>query len=853
MLMAESSGILAGLRVLDVTTGGALLCGRLLADLGAEVIAIEPTGGNPARFQDPFWHDQPGPDTSLYWLAYSHGKRSVTVDLQQESDRAVFQRLASTADVLVESYPPGYLAGLGLGYQDLTQHNPRLIFTSITPFGQTGPRRHYRATDLILMALGGSAFLTGEPDRAPLRLGVPQAELHAGAEAVIGTLLALQYRHQAGVGQHVDVAAQACVVWTLMNATHYAALGQANRNRQGAYRVSLPGKRRMIYPCKDGYVSMVFFGGAIGGRSCRNLVQWMAEAGGAPEELRAIDWQTWDDVYLASLGPQAQAEIERVECAVLSFFARFTMRELYEQALRRHLLLAPVADARTIIEDPQLQSREFWRPVLLPALGVALPLPGPFARFSASPLCSGQSAPRLGEHNDTVLGQQLGYTASRICQQASPAEPVAPRSWPRPPLPQGASSARPRRPPQRLQQPLHDVRVLDFTWYGVGPIGTKYLADHGAQVLKVESALYPDGLRQAPPWSGEERDLDNSQFFAAYNTSKRSMALNLRRPAAQQLVLRLVQEWANVVSESFTPGTMAKWGLDYSALQRLRPELIMLSTCMQGQTGPHAHYAGFGNTLAALSGFYQVTGYPDSGPMPMYGAYTDFVACRFAGIALLAALEHRRRTGAGQHIDLSQYEASLHLLTPTLLDYAANEHLAQRRGNQCSHAAPHGIYRCKGIDRWCAIAVTNEDEWQAFCQVLGNPGWACAPNFATFTARLQHRTALDRHIEAWTQRLPSFTVMELLQTAGVPAGVVQNATDLHRDPQLQHRGFFVETDHPRMGLVRYDGHQFLLSESPGALWSPAPLLGQHTDEVLRDILRLPATTIAELRRDGVWQ
>ena len=165
--MAESSGILAGLRVLDVTTGGALLCGRLLADLGAEVIAVEPHWGNPARFQDPFWHDQPGPDTSLYWLAYSHGKRSVTVDLQQESDRAVFQRLASTADVLVESYPPGYLAGLGLGYQDLTQHNPRLIFTSITPFGQTGPRRHYRATDLILMALGGSAFLTGEARSCP--------------------------------------------------------------------------------------------------------------------------------------------------------------------------------------------------------------------------------------------------------------------------------------------------------------------------------------------------------------------------------------------------------------------------------------------------------------------------------------------------------------------------------------------------------------------------------------------------------------------------------------------------------------------------------------------------------------
>jgi benzylsuccinate CoA-transferase BbsF subunit len=390
------------------------------------------------------------------------------------------------------------------------------------------------------------------------------------------------------------------------------------------------------------------------------------------------------------------------------------------------------------------------------------------------------------------------------------------------------------------------VRVLDFTWYGVGPIGTKYLADHGAQVLKVESALHPDGLRQAPPWRGEDCELDNSQFFAAYNTSKRSMALNLRTPEAQHLVHRLVREWATVVVESFIPGTMAKWALDYTTLQGLRPDLIMLSTCMQGQTGPHAYYAGFGNTLAALSGFYHVTGYGDSGPMPVYGAYTDFVACRFAGLALLAALEYRRRTGAGQYIDLSQYEASLHLLAPTLLDYAANGRLAQRTGNFCDRAAPHGVYRCKGEDRWCAIAVSSEAEWQAFCQVLGHPGWTRGARFATLEARLHHASELDRRVEAWTRQLPSFTVMELLQQAGVPAGVVQNGTDLHRDPQLQHRGFFVELEHPRMGRVRYDGHQFHLSESPGALWAPAPLLGQHTDEVLHDILGLPPSTIAQL-------
>ncbi|HEY7493027.1 MAG TPA: CoA transferase [Candidatus Tectomicrobia bacterium] len=851
--MTEMPGMLAGLRILDLTTGGALLCGRLLADLGADVIVVEPPNGNPTRSHGPFWQNRQGLDTSLYWLAYSHGKRSVTVDLSRDSGRDLLHRLAGSADVLVESFPPGYLDSLHLGYRDLAQHNSRLIVTSISPFGQTGPRRHYRATDLILMAMGGSACLVGEPGRPPLRIGVPQAELHAGAEAAVGTLLALHYRQRTERGQQVDVSVQACVAWTLMNATHYPALGQPAPCRSGSYRPSLPGKRRMIYRCRDGYVALTFFGGSLGGRSCRNLVQWMAEAGMAPSHMLDTDWDTWDDVYIASLGPNAQTEIDRIEGALADFLAQFTMRQLYEQALQRRLMLAPVAEARTILEDPQLAAREFFRPVHFSTLGVTLPLPGPFARCSAAPIHLECYAPRLGEHNSEVLGQELGLTDSIINEQTAPDGQSPPASWPKPPLPQDHEPSVYHPVPQRLKQALHNVRVLDFTWYGVGPLSTKYLADHGAQVLKVESALHPDGLRQAPPWRGEDCELDNSQFFAAYNTSKRSIALNLRTPEAQHLVHRLVREWATVVVESFLPGTMARWGLDYMTLQSLRPELIMLSTCMQGQTGPHAHYAGFGNTLAALSGFYHVTGYGDSGPMPVYGAYTDFVACRFAGLALLAALAYRRRTGTGQYIDLSQYEASLHLLAPILLDYAANGRLVQRTANFCDRAAPHGIYRCKGEDRWCAIVVSSEAEWQAFCQVLGSPGWTRGARFATLGARLQHASDLDRRVEAWTRPLPSFTVMELLQQAGVPAGVVQNGTDLHRDPQLQHRGFFVELEHPRMGRVRYDGHQFHLSESPGALWSPAPLLGQHTDDVLRDILGLTPSAITQLRQHGVLQ
>ena len=848
-MTAETPEMLAGLRVLDLTTGGALLCGRLLGDLGADVIVVEPPGGNPARYQAPFWHDQEGPNTSLFWLAYSHNKRSVTLDLHQESGQASFRRLARTADMVIESFPPGYLHALGLGYPDLVQGHPRLIMTSITPFGQTGPRRHYRATDLITMALGGSAFLIGEPGRPPLRIGLPQAELHAGAEAAVATLLALHYRNRTNVGQHIDVSVQACVVWTLMNASHYPALGQPTRQRSGPYRESLPGKRRMIYPCKDGDIVVIFFGGPIGGRGCHRLVQWMDEADLAPAHMLETDWDTWDDLYLASLGDEAQTEIARVEKALADFFIRFSMRQVYEQSLQRRLMLAPVSHAQTIMDDAQLAARAFFVPLDHPHVAATVPLPGPFARFSATPIRLHRSAPALGEHNRDILGHELTLPieVGKDARHASPAP------WPRPPLPQTEPPSPPRPVPQSGRQPLHDVRVLDLTWYGVGPIGTKYLADHGAEVIKVESALRPDGLRQAPPWHGARDDLNTSQFFASYNTSKRSIALNLATLEGRQLLQRLVREWADVVVESFTPGTVAKWGLDYLALRPLRPDLIMLSTCMQGQTGPHAHYAGFGNMLAALCGFYHLTGYGDSGPMPIYGAYTDFVACRFVAIALLAALEHRRRTGEGQYIDLSQYETSLHLLTPVLLNYAVNGRLTQRRGNECRQAAPHGIYRCKGEDRWCAIAVTSEEEWQAFCRVLGSPSWTRQSRFATLDARLQHVQELERRVEAWTRQLPSLTVMELLQQAGVPAGVVQNGADLHRDPQLQHRGFFVTLEHPRMGRVPYDGHQFHLPQSPGALWSPAPLLGQNTTEILRDILHVSAVTIAQLQEQDILQ
>ena len=270
---------------------------------------------------------------------------------------------------------------------------------------------------------------------------------------------------------------------------------------------------------------------------------------------------------------------------------------------------------------------------------------------------------------------------------------------------------------------LEGIHVLDFTWVAVGPITTKYLADNGADVIKIESLTHIDVLRAAPPYAEGKFGVNRSQFFADYNTSKKSVTLNLSHPKARELALRLVP-WADIVVENFTPKVMRGWGMDYDHLRELRPDLIMMSSCLQGQTGPQAMMPGFGQLMAALSGFYYISGYGDGDPAPPYGAYTDYITPRFAAALLMAAIDHRRRTGQGQYIDVSQFEASLHFLAPALIDYFASGRVLQPQANRSQRYAPHGAYRCADegeTERWISIAVADDAQWNAMLRVLGNP------------------------------------------------------------------------------------------------------------------------------------
>ena len=399
------------------------------------------------------------------------------------------------------------------------------------------------------------------------------------------------------------------------------------------------------------------------------------------------------------------------------------------------------------------------------------------------------------------------------------------------------------------KRPLEGLKVCDFTWVFVGPQTTKILADCGADVVRIESKKRPGLWRTTPPFKGNIVDLNRGGPFALFNTSKRSITLNLTSPRGLEIARKLVA-WADVVTDNFAGGVMARFGLDYEELKKIKPDIIMMSSCMQGQTGPYANHPGYGNQLTALSGFSHIAGWPDREPADI-GYYTDGIAPLFNVLAIMAAVDYRRRTGKGQYLDLSQYEGGVHFMSPLILDYVANQRIAGRMGNRSPWAAPHGVFRCRGNDRWCAIAVFTDEEWASFRKVIGNPAWTNDPKFTTLQTRQENEDELERLVEDWTVERSAEEVMTMMQAAGVAAGVLQTGEDvLEHDPQLKHRHFFRELDHAEIGKYRALAPSFQFSRTDIEL-RPAPLIGEHNEEVFKDILGMSDEDIAQLVIDEV--
>ena len=564
----------------------------------------------------------------------------------------------------------------------------------------------------------------------------------------------------------------------------------------------------LVHPTSDGHVVALPTSKVIEGS-----MDWMIEDGVVDESYREVNWQEYD---LKLRDPDATpinlAEGTRITAA---FVAQHSKDELYEFGLEHGISFAPVNTLDELLVNKHIDTRDFWMEANLPGAN-SIKTPGNWCKPSIPAIGVQRSAPGLNEHGEEIK-TALESPSTRLDH----------------PIPDGENTL-----------PFEGVKVADFSWVGVGPISAKYLADHGAAVTRIESSSRPDVLRGGVPMKGEP-DINHSQFFGDFNTSKRSLTLDMKSPEAITIAKKIITE-SDVMIESFASGAITRMGLGYEEVKQLNPGIIMISTCLMGQTGPAAEFAGYGYHAAAIAGFYELTGYPDHSPSGPWVAYTDTIAPRFVSILLASALDHRRRTGEGCYIDVAQIETALHFLAPELMDFQLNGARWTRMANRSTVAAPQGCYPCDGKDEWCAIAIDTDAQWLALAKQIGFEG-ASLPSHSD---RIQHHDEIDRHISKWTKTRSANDVMQTLQSVGVPAGIVQRSSELLQDKQYEHRGFYHYFDHPAMGNIPYAGHQYKISNYNNGPRGPAPMLGEHSFEFLVE-LGLSDEEIGEAYAAGV--
>lgn len=759
-----------------------------------------------------------GTAAAAEWAAYNRGKRSIALDLTSARGRDRLLALAESARFLIESFGPGGLESFGLDPSTLAARSPGLVVVRLSPFGQTGPLAGYRSSDLILMAAGGMLHLCGDPDRPPVRISCPQFEKHMAIEGAASGLIAHYAAERTGRGQVVDVSGQLATLRVVMNATPFPELyGGLNLQRTGAFNASSGTTPiRNNYACADGFVT-VMIGGLVIGSSTNALFDLLREDGAPlPDALRELDW------VRVKTGKMSSELIDTVEATLTPFFRRHTKQALYEQAIARRILLAPVNDVDDLLADPHLEARAFWQRVDDAAAGTSYALPGPFAKLSRTPLSDGPAAPVPGRDSEAIEAELAarGPHVRAALREPGPVE-------------------------ADVRKPFEGLKVWDMAWVGVGPLTARYLADYGATVVRLDSTQRPCPLRGAPPFAGKP-GINRSQFHNDFNASKLSLGIDPSTPRGREIAWDMIA-WADVVTESFTPRVLQSWGLGWEAISRAFPDKILYSTCQLGQTGPRALLPGYGNLMASLSGFTAQTGWPDREPALIYGAYTDFICPRFGISAIVAALDYRRRSGLGQWIDLSQYEASLHLLAEAVAALQLTGERARRRGNDADDAAPHGVYPCR--DGFVAIAVPDARAWRRLRAFIGSPTLD-APSLERLEARLARRRELDAALEAATRSRDAWDITRALQP-DVPAYPVHDQSALHQDPQIESRGYFVPLDHPETGRVRYNGLASELSRTPGRLSKAAPKVGEDSRYVLTELLGYSESAAEALIAQGV--
>jgi crotonobetainyl-CoA:carnitine CoA-transferase CaiB-like acyl-CoA transferase len=823
--------LLAGYRVLELTDEWGLMGGRMLADLGADVVQVEPLAGSSARLVPPLAANGATP-RSMYWEALAANKRGIVCDIDAEPGCEQLRALAARSDFFLTSLDPELLASRGLDWSTLSAANPELVYVQITPFGMTGPKSNYAASDLVVWAASGALHPNRDDVRPPMRLSCQQAALHAGADAAVAALIAHRHRLRTGQGQFIDVSAQASSAMATISRVLADAVGddapgwsfdQGPIDQSGSGSATPPAQKK--WKCKDGYIELHLGVGRAAGRFTTQLCAWMRAEGSLPPEFEAIDWRLLpEQIEQGTLDPETPA---RFRLAVAEFFLTRTKEEANDAALKYRIGCSGIRNTSDVAASSQFSERGFW--VNVGEGDRSQTLPGPFAKTSVEGFRYRYPAPRHGEHTAEVTEEWLASaspTAATVSIRAADAPPPA--------------------------LPLVGLKVLDLSWVVAGPMIGRALADFGATVVRAESDTHVDTTRGMKPHFKGQPGVDRSSVYANCNAGKLGIALDFEHDEARRVGADLA-EWADVVIESYSPGVVRRWGLDYETLHAKRSDLVMLSSCLGGQVGPMAGLVGFGNTGAALSGFQALGGWPNRAPIGPFGPYTDYLAPRLGLAALLAALDHRDRTGEGCYIDISQIEVGVYFLSPEMADFFATGSIAQALGNRDPRFAPHGVYPAlseEGEDRFIAVAVTSDSQWAALASLISGPELAADRRYRTAAQRLERQDELDDLVAVWCATRPAEVAEELLQAHGVPAHRSSASRDFCEDEQLAHRHHLVRLPHPVIGESVVEGPRYQFSLTPGIVQEAAPTFGRDRDHILRDLLGYSEPAIEALVASG---
>ena len=805
--------MLEGVRVIDLSADvGGAFAARLLAVYGADVILVEPPGGHAIRQLPPHFDDRAAdPDASILAGYYHAGKRSIVLDFDDAADRETLERLIAGADAVIESYAPGELRAKGIDLEALSERDPALVVTQITPYGQTGPKAHWRATALTSIASGGEMSLCGDPEREPLKVAGHQAYLQGGLHGFSATATALYAAAHTGIGDRIDLSLQEVQNATLEGAGPAALTRGSEATRGGNAARATWG----IHPSKDGYVGVA--GMPRQGPS-------IYEAIGHPEfkddPLFQVSWSPEADAVLSVLLPEWTRER--------------TSREIFEHAEQFRAPFAMIPTPRELLEWPGLVETDFWQEVEHPVLGKH-PLPGGPILFDGAQGTQ-RRAPLLGEHGDEVRAE---------LPDASPAPTSVDTS--------------------QTEAPLAGLRVIDMTQVWAGPFACRFLADMGADTVKVEGPAFPDSVRGL----GGNFDADSvnrSSYFNEYNRNKRGLVINIQQPEGVEAIKRLIAG-ADIFVENWGSGVADRLGLSYEELRAIKPDLVYVSMPGFGHDGPDAHRIGYGPTIEQMGGLVALQGYEDGPPHKSGISYGDPVSGTTTAGAVGVALHRRERTGEGCHIVVPQRDGIVGLIGEYIVAEGVGQPLPTRTGNRDLLYAPHNVYRThdteprprlgvaeelmgEEIDTWLAIAVDSDEAWQGLRSVVGDPRLD-DPAYEQVAGRRAAEAAIDGVIAEWARERDPEEAAAALQAAGVAASPVYTPLGLTQDAHLEARGAFTTYDHSVTGVQRTTLPVWRFERRPVTHVGAAPAFGEHNEAILTELAGYDADEVEAMATSGL--